>query len=175
MNAIVTGSFDPITLGHIETIKKASAFFEKLYVVALINKDKEYTFTMEQKKELMRLCLEGMDNVVIDSYDGLTSDYMHKHSLTKIIRGIRNPEDEKYEKKLAEAMRGFDPNFDTVFIKPDEKYACISSSLVRDKLAKGESLSGLVSENAISEMEKMYKENLENKKKSQNNDGLLQS
>ena len=52
MNAIVTGSFDPITLGHIEIIKKASTFFEKLYVVALINKDKEYTFTMEQKKEL---------------------------------------------------------------------------------------------------------------------------
>lgn len=163
MNAIVTGSFDPITLGHIEIIKKASAFFEKLYVVALINKNKEYTFTMEQKKELMRLSLEGMENVITDAYDGLTSDYMHRHSITKIIRGIRNSEDEKYEKNLAETMRMFDPNFDTVFINADEKYGFISSTLVRKKLVEGESLSGLVSENAIPEMKKMYEENLKGK------------
>ena len=165
MNAIVTGSFDPITLGHIEIIKKASTFFEKLYVVALINKDKEYTFTMEQKKELMRLSLDGMENVVIDAYEGLAADYMHKQSLTKIIRGIRNSDDEKYEKKLAEAMRAFDPSFDTVFIKADEKYGSVSSTLVRKKLADGESLSGLVSENVIPAIEEMYKENLESKRK----------
>ena len=159
MDGIVTGSFDPITLGHIEIIKKASPYFERLYVVALKNKDKPGAFSMNQRRELIALSLADVKNVIADEYDGMTADYMHTHSIKKIIRGIRNEDDEKYEKELANAMNGFDPEFETVFIKSDEKYAKISSTLVRERLAAGESVEDLVSRAAVKRMQEMYKEN----------------
>ncbi|MBO5373865.1 MAG: adenylyltransferase/cytidyltransferase family protein, partial [Clostridia bacterium] len=76
MKAIITGSFDPITIGHLEIIKKASTFFDELYVVALLNSEKEYMFTLEEKKEIMKLSLAEFKNIIIDAYDGLTADYM---------------------------------------------------------------------------------------------------
>ena len=156
MRAIVTGSFDPITLGHIEIIKKARMFFDELYVVALINKDKSYMFSLEEKKEIMELSLADMENVVIDAYEGLTADYMHEHGITKIVRGVRNDSDMKYEKELSQAMKGFDKDFETIFIESDESFSKISSTCVRELIAKGKSLDGFVSENAKERIIEIY-------------------
>lgn len=156
MKAILTGSFDPITIGHIEIIKKARDYFEKLYVVALLNADKEYTFSLEEKKELMELSLVGFDNVVVDAFDGLAADYMHMHGISNIVRGIRNEQDKIYEQKLADAMKKFDKNFETIFVESPKELQHISSTRVRDKLKNGESIDGLVAESAKKRMIEIY-------------------
>jgi len=148
MNVIVTGSFDPITVGHIDIISKIADKYEKIYVVALINEAKQYMFTMEQKKKLMELSLSDFSNVVVDAYDGLTADYMHEHDIYTIIRGIRNDDDLAYETELAMKMKEFDEAFSTVLIKADEKYSEISSTIVKERILKRKSIQGLVHPNA---------------------------
>lgn len=156
MKAIITGSFDPITVGHIEIVKKASVFFDELYVVALLNEKKSYLLSLEEKKEIMRISLKDFDNVTVDAYDGLTADYMHRHEITKIVRGIRNDADREYEKKLAMSMSEYDKDFETIFIEADEQFENISSTLVRKKLESGESLDGVVADAAIERLVQIY-------------------
>ena len=148
MKAIMTGSFDPITVGHVEIIKKASQFFDEFYVVALINSEKDYLFTMEEKKKLMELSLSEFSNVKIDTYDGLTVNYMHEHGINKIIRGIRSTSDEEYEKKLADIMRSYDSSFETIFIRSHGNLKSVSSTLVKDKLKRGENVKEYIHKNA---------------------------
>jgi pantetheine-phosphate adenylyltransferase len=161
MKAIMTGSFDPITVGHMEIIKKASQFFEEFYVVALINSEKEYTFTLEEKKEFLTLALEDMPNVKVDAFDGLTADYMHEHGITKIIRGIRSNSDEEYEKKLASLMKAYDSEFETIFIRSHGHFKHISSTMVREYLKKGEDVSDLLPEKVVERVIEVYNSKLE--------------
>ena len=159
MKAIVTGSFDPITLGHMEIIKYACERYEQVYVVALVNEAKEYMFTMEQKKALIEKAVEGFENVVADAYVGWTADYMHANGITQIVRGVRNEQDMAYEKDLAQKMKEFDPNFNTEIIRCKDDYADISSTLVREKLESCESLEHLVPSGMIAMMNNFYSEN----------------
>lgn len=159
MKAIVTGSFDPITLGHIEIIKYACKKYEQVYVVALVNETKEYMFTMEQKKKLVELAISNFDNAIADAYVGLTANYMHDKGITHIIRGVRNEQDMEYEKNLAQKMNEFDPSFETEIIICNDEYAHISSTLVREKLEKCESLEHLVPRKIINAVTTFYSEN----------------
>ena len=161
MKAIMTGSFDPITVGHLEIIKKASQFFDDFYVVALINSEKEYTFTLDEKKEFLALALKDMPNIKVDAYDGLTADYMHKHGITKIIRGIRSNSDEEYEKKLASLMKAYDPEFETIFIRSHGHFKHISSTMVRDYLKKGEDVSDLLPSSVAERVVEVYNSKLD--------------
>jgi len=156
MKAIMTGSFDPITVGHMEIIKKACQFFEEFYVVALINSEKEYTFTLEEKKAIMELATQDIPNVKVDAYDGLTVNYMHEHGIDKIIRGIRSTSDEEYEKKLATIMKTYDSSFETIFIRSHGNMKTVSSSLVKDKLARGEDIKDLIPEKAYDRLMEIY-------------------
>lgn len=155
MKVIVTGSFDPITVGHIDVIKQISDKYDEIYVVALINEKKTYMFTMEQKKRLMEISLIDFPNVIVDAYDGLTADYMHRHGIFTIIRGIRNDNDLLYEKELAAKMKEFDSNFETLIVRCKEQYARISSTTVRDSILNGLSLNGLVEPRAEKEIYQM--------------------
>ena len=156
MKAIMTGSFDPITKGHLEIIKKASQFFDEFYVVALLNSEKEYILSLDEKKELMSLATADMENIIVDAYDGLTADYMHQHGIDKIIRGIRSKDDEEYEKKLAEIMKSYDSNFETIFIRSHGSFKKISSTLVKEMLKNGENISDLVPENTYEKLIEFY-------------------
>ncbi len=156
MKAIVTGSFDPITLGHLELVKYACEKYDQVYVVALVNEAKEYMFTMEQKKKLIELAISNFKNAVADAYVGLTADYMHKNGITHIIRGIRNEQDMEYEKKLAQKMKEFDPDFETEIIMCKEQYAHISSTLVREKIENNEHLEGLLPSEIIDFAKSFY-------------------
>lgn len=152
MKAIVTGSFDPITLGHMELVKYASERYDTVYVVALVNPEKEYMFTMEQKKRLIELSVSKFSNVIADAYVGLTADYMQKHGITQIIRGIRNDKDKEYELNLANKMQEFDESFNTELVLCKAEYSHISSTLVRKCIKNSESLQGLVPNEIISEI-----------------------
>ena len=153
MKAIVTGSFDPITLGHMEIIKYACEKYEQVYVVALVNEAKEYMFTMEQKKKLIELSIGKFKNAVADAYIGYTADYMHSHGITHIVRGVRNEKDLAYEKNLAQIMKEFDPSFETEIIECKTEYAHISSTLVREMIASGKSFDGLLPDEIVNVVE----------------------
>ena len=149
MKAIVTGSFDPITLGHMEIIKYACQKYEQVYVVALVNEAKEYMFTMEQKKALIAKAISGFGNAIADAYVGLTADYMHAHGITQIVRGVRNEQDMEYELSLAQIMKSYDPCFETEIIECKSEYAHISSTLVREMIASGKPLDGLLPDEIV--------------------------
>ena len=153
MKAIVTGSFDPITLGHMEIIKYACEKYEQVYVVALVNEAKEYMFTMEQKKKLIELSIGKFKNAVADAYVGYTADYMHAHGITHIVSGVRNEKDLAYEKNLAQIMKEFDPSFETEIIECKTEYAHISSTLVREMIASGKALDGLLPDEIVNVVE----------------------
>ena len=155
MKAIVTGSFDPITLGHMEIIKYACQKYDQVYVVALVNEAKEYMFTMEQKKALIEKAVEGFENVVADAYVGWTADYMHANGITQIVRGVRNEQDMAYEKDLAQKMKEFDPNFNTEIIRCKDEYVDVSSTAVREALKSGEAAEKLVPSGIIPLIQKM--------------------
>lgn len=150
--AIVTGSFDPITIGHMELVKHASGNYDTVYVVALVNEKKEYMFTMEQKKRLIELSVSKFPNVIADAYVGMTADYMQKHGITQIIRGVRNEKDREYELVLAATMKEFDESFDTELVLCKDEFAHISSTLVRKKIENDESLDGLVPNEIVDEI-----------------------
>ena len=156
MKAIVTGSFDPITLGHMELIKYACQKYDRVYVVALVNEAKEYMFTMEQKKALIEKAISGFDNAVADAYLGMTADYMHSHNITNIIRGVRNDQDMEYEKILAEKMKEFDQGFDTEIIVCKSEYANISSTSVRKRLQEGKGLEDFLPKSIIPLTKEFY-------------------
>lgn len=144
MKVIITGSFDPITLGHMEIIDYASKKYDEVYVVALVNENKRYMFSLPEKRKFIEDSVSEYKNVIADAYEGLTADYMHKNGIKHIIRGIRNENDKKYETILAEKMKEFDSEFETEFILSSLKTAHISSNLVREKIANGEDISNLV-------------------------------
>lgn len=159
MNAIVTGSFDPMTIGHYELVKMASEKFDKVYVVALVNKDKNHMFTLEQRKKIIELCVSDLDNVIADAYDGLTADYMHKMNITQIVRGIKNEQEIEYEKNLANAMKKFDESFETTFLACENDISHVSSTLVRKLLNENKSIDEVVHPNALHTILQMFEEN----------------
>ena len=158
MKAIVTGSFDPITVGHIEIIKKIAHNYDEVYVVALMNEKKDYMFSLEERKEFINKSVSFIPNAIADAYDGLTADYMHKNKISIIIRGIRNENDLFYEKKLAIKMKEFDEDFETVFVKCDADFVHISSTAVREKIVKGEKITGLVHPNIENTILEIYRQ-----------------
>ena len=157
MKAIVTGSFDPITIGHIDLIKKASKEYDTVYVVALVNSSKKSMFSLDERKEIMVLSLSDIENVIVDAYDGLTVDYMHLHGIKNIIRCIRTESDRVYEQELAKAMKEYDSDFNTVFIQANERLAEISSTKVRELLSNDKPIDNYVHKNALSTILRFYK------------------
>ena len=140
-SAVIPGSYDPITLGHIDLIKRAVDKFDKLYLVVARSFEKSYLLTTEDRLNLIRLSLEesglSFDNIVIDSFDGLTIDYCIKHDVQIIIRGIRGEEDLKKEGIMARTnfILGEDNNIDTFILLSNSRYT--SSSIVKELLKVG--------------------------------------
>lgn len=156
MDVIVTGSFDPFTLGHLRLVEYARQKYDKVYVVALVNNEKDYMFSLEEKKEIIKHSVAHIDNVVVDAYAGLTADYMHEHNIFAIVRGIRDIADESYEKNLAKAMKEFDARFETDFYYICDDDTDVSSTFVRELLKKGENIGDYVCPNACEFIKALY-------------------
>ena len=153
MKAMYPGSFDPITLGHLDLIKRAARMVDELYVVVMRNPRKKYFFTIEERMNLVRRSVEGIDNVIVDSHEGLLVDYAKKKGINVVIRGLRAVTDFEYELQMANANRKLFPELETVFLMTDEKYSFISSSLVKEVATLGGDISQWVPEVVVKAFE----------------------
>jgi pantetheine-phosphate adenylyltransferase len=142
--AIYPGSFDPITLGHLDLIERGSRLVDRLIVAILRNEDKEPLFTVEERTEMLEDVVRPYANVQVDSFGGLLVDYASHKGATLILRGIRAVTDYEYELPMALMNRRLRPEIETVFLMAGEAYAFISSRLVKELIGLGGNISGLV-------------------------------
>ena len=142
--AIYPGSFDPITNGHLDLIDRASKHFDRLIVAILRNETKEPLFSVEERIEMLREVIAGYPNVELDSFDGLLVDYAAARQATVLLRGIRAISDYEFELQMALMNRRLRPEIETVFLMAGEAYSFLSSRLVKEVIALGGNITGLV-------------------------------
>ena len=147
--AVVPGSFDPMTIGHINIIERASKLFDKVFVAVMINDTKQYMFTREQRTEIAKLSVAHLDNVEVIFDDGMLADLALRLGATVIVKGIRDYKDYQYEFEMAQFNFKRNPQAQTVFFPCDEGAREISSTAVRDRLAHEKDISDIISKNAI--------------------------
>ena len=142
--AIYPGSFDPITNGHLDILKRALKIFDKVIVLVAVNKEKEGRFSYQDRVAMIKECTEGMEGVEVDFYDGLTVDYARKHQATHLIRGLRAVTDFEYEFQLASANDFADSSIDSVFLMSKTETSYVTSSMIIELHKKGVDVSALV-------------------------------
>lgn len=130
--ALFPGSFDPITRGHENIIRRALPLFDKIVVAVGKNANKNYMFSLEQRMQWIRDTFEGETKIEVLSYDSLTVKFAEECNANFLLRGLRNPADFEFEKAIAQANREMNPELETVFLLTSARYAYISSSIVRD-------------------------------------------
>ncbi len=143
--AMYPGTFDPITLGHEDLVRRAARLFDRVVVAIAENPSKEPMFSLEERVELARISLDDLDNVEVSGYDGLTVDFARENGLGVILRGLRAVSDFEYEFQLANMNRHLAADVETAFLTPNENYNFISSSLVREICSMGGDISEFVS------------------------------
>ena len=134
--AIFPGSFDPITLGHFDIIKRGITLFDEVIVAIGINAEKKYMFSLEERKLFIEKAFENEPKVKVITYQGLTIDLCEKEKAKFILRGLRNPADFEFEKAIAHTNRSLS-KIETVFLLTAAKTSYISSSIVRDVIRNG--------------------------------------
>ena len=147
--AIYPGSFDPITMGHIDIIKRISKQFEEVTVLISESSQKEYLFTVAERKFLMKESLYDLKNVKIDSHLGLTVDYAVKNQATAIVRGLRAVVDFEYEMTMASMNKKLNPEIETILVFASPESYFISSRGVKEVARYGGSLEGLVPNHVV--------------------------
>jgi len=143
--AMYPGTFDPITLGHEDLVRRACELFDRVVVAIAANPSKKPMFSLDERVELARAALSDIDGVEVCGYDGLTVDFAEQNDLKVILRGLRAVSDFEYEFQLANMNRHLASNVETAFLTPTETYMFISSSLVREICSMGGDISEFVS------------------------------
>ena len=142
--AIYPGSFDPLTNGHVDIIRRGARFFDRIVVAVLINLEKAPLFTVPERVEIAREVFRESANVEVDTFDGLLVDYARRKGATVIVRGLRAISDFEYEMQMALMNRRLNTDVETVFMMPAEPYTYVSSRLVKEVVALGGTVTGLV-------------------------------
>lgn len=135
--ALFPGSFDPITRGHENIVRRALPLFDKIVVAVGKNANKNYTFDLDTRMQMIANTFKGEDKIDIQSYDSLTVRFAETCNANFLLRGLRNPADFEFEKAIAQANREMNPNLETVFLLTSARYSYISSSIVRDVYRNG--------------------------------------
>lgn len=156
--AIVPGSFDPITYGHIDIIKRSAQLFDVVIVAILVNPDKKYLFTLEEREEMINESIKDFKNVKVDSFSGLLVNYAKKVDSTVIVRGLRAVSDFEYEMQLTFMNKALDDNIETFYMMANKQYSFISSSIVKGVSGFGADLSKFVPKHVEERLEKKVKE-----------------
>lgn len=142
--AVVPGSFDPVTLGHLDIIKRAAALFDRVVVLVVINPVKNTSFTPEERVELIERSIVGVPNVEVDLYKGLLVDYVRSRGAVAIVKGLRAMSDFEYEFQMALINKKMLPYAETVFLTTGQNNLYLSSSLVKNVAMFGGDISDLV-------------------------------
>ncbi|MBQ4137444.1 MAG: pantetheine-phosphate adenylyltransferase [Clostridia bacterium] len=142
--ALVPGSFDPITNGHLNIIKRACAMFDKVYVTVFINENKASRFTLEKRLEMVRAACSGLDNVICDKNEGMLADYCKEKGITAVVKGARCAEDFEYEMNMAHFNRERNQMLDTVILCAEKGLEEISSTALYKLISENRDYRGLV-------------------------------
>jgi len=146
VRAIYPGSFDPLTNGHLDLIERGSKIFDELIVSILRNSEKDPLFTLAERLQMLEEMVKRYDNVRVETFEGLLVDYAMQKKAKAVLRGIRAISDYEYELQMALMNRKLQPQLETVFMMPAEKYSYISSRLVREVAQLGGNIDCLVPE-----------------------------
>ncbi|MBG9793416.1 phosphopantetheine adenylyltransferase [Paenibacillus dendritiformis] len=155
--AVYPGSFDPVTLGHLDIIQRAAKQFDKLIVAVLNNSSKKPLFSIEERLELLRTVTKPWTNVEVDSFSDLTVNYMDAKNGDVIVRGIRSVTDFEYELQLASTNQKLNPRVETIFMMTNPKYSYLSSSIVKEIAHYGGDISELVAPEVEAALRDKYK------------------
>ena len=142
--AIYPGSFDPVTNGHLDIIERGRKLFDSIIVAILHNPTKDACFTVEERSEMLEICLKDLPNVEVDTFDGLLVDYAAKRNAHAILRGMRAVSDFEYEFQLALMNRRLNRNIETVFLMTGLRWIFTSSSIIKEAAGFGGNVNGMV-------------------------------
>jgi pantetheine-phosphate adenylyltransferase len=143
--AVYSGTFDPITLGHEDVVRRAAGLFDRLIVAVAMAHHKNTRFTLAERIALAQEALADVPGVEVLPFDGLIMDFCRQHGASAVVRGIRNVTDFDYEAQMAAMNRKLNPAVETVFLLPQAQVQCISSTLVREIAKLGGDVSAMVS------------------------------
>jgi pantetheine-phosphate adenylyltransferase len=135
--AICAGTFDPLTMGHLDVIERASRIFPRLVIAVATNPGKNPLFTLEERIELVKSSIAHLDGVEVDSFDGLLVNFAESKDVRVIVRGLRAFSDFEYEFQMALTNRKLKPRLETIFLMPKQDYSYVSSSNVRTVASLG--------------------------------------
>ena len=156
--AICPGSFDPITLGHLNIIRRTSKIFDRVVVCVMNNANKPNPmFTVEEKLDMVIRAVERYPNVTVDCSSGLLAEYAKQYEGAVIVKGLRAASDFEYEFQMNLINKNINPDLETMFLTASEKYTFLSSSVVREMATYGADLTGLVPNELIEEIEEKAK------------------
>ena len=143
--AVCPGSFDPVTLGHLDIVSRASALYDEVTVAVLVNKKKSSLYTVEERMQLLTEVTQAYGNVVVDSFHGLLVDYCRAKEIPAVVKGLRAISDFDYELQMAQMNLSL-AGVETLFMTTNPQYSFLSSSLVKEVATYGGDVSGLVPE-----------------------------
>lgn len=155
--AICPGSFDPATNGHIDIIKRSGSLFDKVIVAVLNNPNKTPLFSVEERVEMLRKTCGSIENIEIDSFSGLLTEYAKSKNANAIVKGLRAVSDFEYELQMALMNKKLNPDIETVFMMTSSKYSYLSSSIVKEVASRGGCIRGLVPELIEEEIHKRFR------------------
>lgn len=149
ITGIYPGSFDPVTLGHLDIIKRSSKLVDHLIIGVLNNSAKKPLFTAQERVEMLKLVAQGIPNVSVETFDGLTVDFAKSRNATVMFRGLRAVTDFEYEIQIAQTNHAVMPDIDTVFLTTSVQYSYLSSSIVKEVASYGGDITKFVPENIL--------------------------
>ena len=156
--AIYPGSFDPVTYGHIDLIKRAQEVFSEVIVAVAHNPHKKPLFSVQERVAMLKKATKGLKGVIVDDFDGLVIDYARKKKVSVLIRGLRMISDFEYEFQMALTNRRLAPDIETIFLMPQESFSYLSSKLLKEAASLGADLSSFVPDFIEESLKKKLKE-----------------
>jgi pantetheine-phosphate adenylyltransferase len=152
--AIYAGTFDPVTLGHVDLVDRAALIFDKIIVAVAANVNKKPLFTLEERVSMCQQVLSHHNNVKVEGFESLLTDFAHSHDANIILRGLRAVSDFDYEFQLASMNRRIAHDIESIFLMPDERYSYISSRLVREIATLGGDVKHFVPDVVLTALQK---------------------
>lgn len=163
--AVYPGSFDPVTLGHLDIISRAARLSEALIIGVLKNNSKSPLFSVEERVKMLEDVTKDMDNVRVTAFDGLLIDFVRANHAAVIVRGLRAVTDFEYELQLSQTNRVMAPEVDTIFLTTNLKYSYLSSSMVKEIAYYDGDVSAFLPESVVQCVRKKLKSNKEGKER----------